>query len=105
MQEIQDNKEFSVPATGLPWGDFLYKPPGMNLTQFTFKGIPKSQCGYDHDCREFNNPGQVRGKRCWQREEEEQSRSSREMEGERWRMSAWKEGKGGEGGSNHRLQN
>uniref|UniRef100_A0A7S0HMB3 Phospholipase A2 domain-containing protein n=1 Tax=Hanusia phi TaxID=3032 RepID=A0A7S0HMB3_9CRYP len=58
-QEIQDNKEFSVPATGLPWGDFLYKPPGMNLTQFTFKGIPKSQCGYDHDCREFNNPGQV----------------------------------------------
>jgi len=60
-QEIQNGSSAggAVPTEGSPWGTFTYKPPGKNLTTFTFKGIPKNQCEHDRDCRGFNNPGQV----------------------------------------------
>ena len=35
------------------------KPPGQNLSNFKFKGIPLNQCEHDYDCREYNNPGDV----------------------------------------------
>ena len=58
-QEIQNDANFSVPATGFPWGTFMYKPPGKNLTTFVFKGAPKQQCANDYECREVNTPGDV----------------------------------------------
>ena len=58
-QEIQNESLFSVPAPGYPWGTFMYKPPGKNLTTFMFKGVPKKQCTHDYDCRGQNTPGDV----------------------------------------------
>jgi hypothetical protein len=58
-QEIQNESSFSVPAPEAPWGTFMYKPPGKNLTTFIFKGLPKSQCSQDYECRSFNTPGDV----------------------------------------------
>ncbi len=56
-QEIQRP---GSPQPEEPWGRFTYDPPGeANQTTFTFKGIPKNQCSFDYDCREFNDPGQV----------------------------------------------
>jgi hypothetical protein len=58
-QEIQNDALFSVPAAGQPWGTFLYKPPGKNLTYFVFKGAPKQQCANDYECRGLNDPGET----------------------------------------------
>uniref|UniRef100_A0A7S4PLD0 Pherophorin domain-containing protein n=1 Tax=Guillardia theta TaxID=55529 RepID=A0A7S4PLD0_GUITH len=57
-QEIQNASISNTPAKNQSWGTFLYQGP-RNLTYFVFKGIPKSQCSYDYDCRHFNQPGQV----------------------------------------------
>eukprot|EP00286_Rhodomonas_abbreviata_P027724 CAMPEP_0181299146 /NCGR_PEP_ID=MMETSP1101-20121128/6178_1 /TAXON_ID=46948 /ORGANISM="Rhodomonas abbreviata, Strain Caron Lab Isolate" /LENGTH=306 /DNA_ID=CAMNT_0023404251 /DNA_START=24 /DNA_END=944 /DNA_ORIENTATION=- len=56
-QEIQKP---GSPQPDEPWGRFTYDPPGDdNETTFIFKGMPKDQCAFDYDCREFNDPGQV----------------------------------------------
>jgi len=52
-QEIQKD---GAPNPGADWGEFFYLPPGKNETAFLFRGVPKNQCSFDYDCREFNDP-------------------------------------------------